>query len=176
MNFVVRKGTSDPVSAQIARQIADAISSGEFAPGEKLPSVRKLTRDLGVAYNTVLRVYSVLAKQGLVYSVPSTGVFVAHDAPPPVPPDDSGRERKHWIRLAEALIVQSERCGLGITDFLAEVRLRAKLRARKREEKGLERAARVERREAANVAAAEIRKEREEKRLRRRPLPPMNAD
>ncbi|MHC4252326.1 MAG: GntR family transcriptional regulator [Planctomycetota bacterium] len=82
MNFVIHKGTSDPVSAQIGRQIERAIRGGEFLPGERLPSVGKLKRELGVAYSTVLRAYADLMKAGFVYSVPSTGVFVAHHAPP----------------------------------------------------------------------------------------------
>ena len=134
MNFVIHKGTSDHVSAQIARRIERAIREGEYLPGERLPSVRKLKRDLGVAYNTVLRAYAVLMKTGFAYSVPSTGTFVSHHAPPPPvlgndDDDPAGwRERRHWIRLAEALIVQTERCGVDITDALSEVALRAQHR------------------------------------------------
>jgi DNA-binding transcriptional regulator YhcF (GntR family) len=154
MDFVIHKGTSDPVSAQIARQIEAAIRGAEFLPGERLPSVRALKGRLGVAYNTVLRAYADLMKPGFVYSIPATGVFVAHHAPPPPVPEDGprmGRERKHWLRLAEALIVQSERCGLEIGDALSEVRLRASLRRRRIERELVERAAKRERRAAAEA-------------------------
>ena len=162
MNFAIRRGTSDPVSAQIARRIELAIRGGEFLPGERLPSVRTLRRELDVAYNTVLRAYADLARAGFVYSIPATGVFVAHHVPPPpVGGDDeqAGRERRHWLRLADALIVQSERCGVEIGDALSEVRLRASLRRRRIERELVERAAKRERREAAEAArrgAAEV--------------------
>ena len=130
MNFVIRKGVRESVSAQIARQIADAIGRGEYKPGDRLPSVRKLKRDLGVAFNTVLKAYADLAREGLAYSVPARGVYVSHEAPAPPPSDDPDRERKHFLRLADAFIVQSERCGYGIKDALSEVRLRASMRRR----------------------------------------------
>ncbi|MHC4250357.1 MAG: GntR family transcriptional regulator [Planctomycetota bacterium] len=144
MDFVIHRGTADPVSAQMARQFARAIRAGEFLPGERLPSVRKLRARLSVAYNTVLRAYADLMKAGFAYSVPATGTFVAHHAPPPPVRGDAKaetRERKHFIRLAEGLIVQSERCGYDIDDALAEVRLMAKTRRKRieryvREHKG----------------------------------------
>jgi len=134
MDFVLQRGTADPVSAQIARRFERAIREGDLLPGERLPSVRILRRRLGVAFNTVLRAYTDLARAGLAYSIPAKGVYVAHDAPPPPVPDDQdwdgkpGRERRNFIRLSEALIVQSERCGYEIDDALAEVRARAGIR------------------------------------------------
>ncbi len=139
MNFVIHKGVREAVSAQIARQIADAIGKGEYKPGDRLPSVRKLKRELGVAYNTVLKAYADLAREGIAYSVPARGVYVSHDAPAPPPSDDPARERRHFLRLADSFIVQSERCGYGINDALSELRLRASIRRRKVEAKELER-------------------------------------
>jgi GntR family transcriptional regulator len=139
MDFVIRKGVREPVSAQIARQIASHIRSGELSPGERLPSARKLRKRLGVAFNTVLRAYADLAREGLVYSVPSTGVFVSHEPRAPVPSGDPDRERRHFVRLMDALIVQAERCGYAIDDALSEVRARARIRRKKAEAEELER-------------------------------------
>jgi DNA-binding transcriptional regulator YhcF (GntR family) len=156
MNFVIHKGSCDPVSAQIARQIERGIRQGEFLPGERLPSVRELRRQLGVAFNTVLRAYADLAKTGFAYSVPSTGTFVAHHAPPPPVQgndDEEWRERRHWIRLADALIVQSERCGVEIDDALAEVSFRARHRASRIKLELAERNAKTRRAETAKAAS-----------------------
>jgi len=134
MDFVLKRGTADPVSAQIARRFEEAIRRGDLMPGERLPSVRVLRKRLGVAFNTVLRAYTDLARAGLAYSIPAKGVYVAHDAPPPPVREEEGwdgkpgRERRNFIRLSEALIVQSERCGYEIDDALAEVRARARIR------------------------------------------------
>ncbi len=172
MNFVVWKGVREPVSAQIARQLADAIRAGEFKPGEKLPSIRKLKKELGVAFNTVLRAYKDLADMGLSYSIRGRGVYVSDDAPAPIPPRPPADERKHFLHLADALIAQAERCGYGIVDALSEVRMRERMKRAKAEAEEGERRMRRdppaggERRGEAEAAEREER----EKRLLGEPL------
>ena len=154
MNFVIRKGGAEHESAQIARQIADAIRRGEFRPGDKLPSVRSLKRDLGVAFNTVLRAYADLTKMRLVYSLPSKGVYVSPDAPPSADPESPGYDRRHFLALADAFIAQAERCGLDVDDALSELRLRARLRRKKAEAEELGRVVQAEIEESAKKAEA----------------------
>jgi DNA-binding transcriptional regulator YhcF (GntR family) len=60
--------TSAPVPPyeQIRRQVAAQAASGVLAPGERLPSVRQLAADLGVAPGTVARAYRHLEGDGVV--------------------------------------------------------------------------------------------------------------
>lgn len=51
---------------QVREQILTAISEGRLAPGTKLPSVRALAGSLGLAVNTVAKVYKELELQGAV--------------------------------------------------------------------------------------------------------------
>lgn len=62
--------TSDPlpVYEQLRRQLADLIWLGALSPGERLPPLRQLAADLGVAVGTVARTYRQLEAEGLVAS------------------------------------------------------------------------------------------------------------
>jgi DNA-binding GntR family transcriptional regulator len=71
----------DPSDARpIYRQVADhlrlAITSGGYAPGEKLPSGRELAREYGIAPMTVSSALKVLHDEGLVGSLQGSGVYV----------------------------------------------------------------------------------------------------
>jgi GntR family transcriptional regulator len=73
----IEKGSSTPISRQIAEQISSLCASGSLKTGTRLPSVRGLARQLGVNPNTVLRVYERLAGDGLVEMRQGQGTFVA---------------------------------------------------------------------------------------------------
>lgn len=66
-----------PLYAQIAEGILDRIESGELAPGDRLPSERKMSRMLGVNRLTVRRALEVLASQGLLLRRQGDGTYVA---------------------------------------------------------------------------------------------------
>jgi DNA-binding transcriptional regulator YhcF (GntR family) len=58
------------------------MSTGELAPGHRLPTVRRLAEDLGVAPGTVARAYRELEASGLVETRGRNGTFVSFDADP----------------------------------------------------------------------------------------------
>ncbi|MFT6466652.1 PLP-dependent aminotransferase family protein [Halopseudomonas sp.] len=73
---------------QIARQLADDIHKGFYQPGERVPSVRKLSTQKGVSHATVLHAYATLEDQGLIRARPQSGYYV-HQTPAltaPTPP------------------------------------------------------------------------------------------
>ena len=65
-----------PPYEQVRAQIANRISIGELAVGIRLPTVRQLAADLGLAVNTVARAYRELEQGGLVQSRGRAGTFV----------------------------------------------------------------------------------------------------
>lgn len=73
----IEKGSSTPISRQIAEQVASFCASGTLGVGQRLPSVRELARQLGVNQNTVLRVYERLVREGLLNMRHGNGTFVA---------------------------------------------------------------------------------------------------
>lgn len=74
--------TVDPSSAvppfeQVRVQLLALVSSGELAPGTRLPTVRRLADDLGIAPNTVARTYRELEADGIIETRGRHGSFVA---------------------------------------------------------------------------------------------------
>lgn len=76
----IEKGSSVPISRQIAEQVASLCAAGRLQPGDRLPSVRELAKDLAVNQNTVLRVYERLTGEGLLERRHGQGTFVAPSA------------------------------------------------------------------------------------------------
>ena len=62
---------------QIFTQLRDEICSGALPPGEALPSIRSLARDLRVSVITTKRAYEELERAGYVVTVAGKGSFVA---------------------------------------------------------------------------------------------------
>lgn len=65
-----------PPYEQVRSQLADRIRTGELIIGTRLPTVRQLAADLGLAVNTVARAYRELEHGGLVQSRGRAGTFV----------------------------------------------------------------------------------------------------
>lgn len=62
---------------EIANNIADKIRQGVFKTGERLPSVRMLSKEHGISMNTAKRVFLELESQSLLQSKPQSGYFVS---------------------------------------------------------------------------------------------------
>lgn len=69
--------STEPPYEQVRRQIAAHVASGELAAGQKLPTVRQLATDLGLANNTVARAYRELEAGGVIATHGRKGTFVA---------------------------------------------------------------------------------------------------
>lgn len=66
MLFKIRFESSKPIYQQMRDQIILAMAKEELLPGENLPSVRQLAKDIGVNPMTVSKVYSQLKDQGYI--------------------------------------------------------------------------------------------------------------
>jgi GntR family transcriptional regulator len=105
----IEKGSAVPISRQIADQIASLCASGGVQPGERLPSVRELARELAVNQNTVLRVYERLSGEGLLEMRHGQGTFVAARS-------SKHRLAGHRARLIDELRqIAQQAAGLGLS-------------------------------------------------------------
>lgn len=68
-----------PIYIQIINLIKSNIVSEEICGGDKLPSVRELSKELKVNPNTVQRAYQELEREGLVFTQRGMGTFVTQD-------------------------------------------------------------------------------------------------
>jgi len=66
-----------PPFEQVRDGLAAAVRNGELTPGDRLPTVRNLAADLGLASNTVARAYRELEAAGVVETRGRNGTFVA---------------------------------------------------------------------------------------------------
>ncbi len=100
MLFHLNTSDDRPIYAQIGDQVKFAVAAGLIGPGELVPSVRELSRQLVVNPNTVARAYRDLQGQGVLEPVRGTGLQVAAGAPGLCRDD-----RKEFVRrrLREAL-------------------------------------------------------------------------
>lgn len=62
---------------QIADDITARITTGEYRPGQELPSYSQLAELYSVGRTTAARAYSLLHDRGIVIGAPGRGVFVA---------------------------------------------------------------------------------------------------
>lgn len=69
--------SSIPPFEQLRVQVIAAVRSGDMAAGDKLPTVRRLAADLGLAVNTVARAYRELEQQQVIETRGRNGSFVA---------------------------------------------------------------------------------------------------
>ncbi len=70
--------TSDvPPYEQLRAQIASRAASGELPAGTRLPTVRALAADLGLAVNTVAKAYRALEADGVIATEGRRGTFIA---------------------------------------------------------------------------------------------------
>ncbi len=72
--------TSNPLYVQLYQYLKEEITQGHMAAGEKLPSLRKLSRDLGISITTTELAYNQLLVEGYVISKPQSGYYVAQVA------------------------------------------------------------------------------------------------
>ena len=76
-----------PRYQQIADQIAGMIEQGTFKPGARVPSLRRLSRQMSVSMTTAMEAYRVLEDRGLIEARPQSGFYVR--GPRPLPPTPS---------------------------------------------------------------------------------------
>ncbi len=93
-----------PVFEQLRAQIERLIVSGQLAPGTKLPPIRDLAADLGLARGTVNKVYDALARDGLVETAGRHGTVVLAARPQ--------RSRADLDAAAQQLVLVARQLGL----------------------------------------------------------------
>ena len=104
-----------PPYEQVRVQLAAAVVSGQLAAGDRLPPIRQLAGDLGLAPGTVARAYAELEAEGLVAGRGRRGTVVTGAARR----DDSDR---HLRDAAGAFVLRARQLGVASDDAVAAVR------------------------------------------------------
>lgn len=99
MKITVSNSYEGPIYEQIKRQIVHDILSGELVPGDTLPSLRSLAKELKVGVLTVNRAYTELENEGYLETVQGKGCFVAEKSLEII--------RRHLLDEAKSLMGQA---------------------------------------------------------------------
>ena len=77
MIFTLNSSSGQPLYLQVMQQIRHAIDTGVLQPGDGLPGVRTLAKQLVVSPNTIVKAYSELEHEGLLDLRHGSGAYVA---------------------------------------------------------------------------------------------------
>ncbi|GAA2051902.1 GntR family transcriptional regulator [Williamsia deligens] len=108
---------SDPPFEQVRRGVVDLVARGELIVGTRLPTVRALAEDLGIAANTAARAYRELEEAGVIETRGRKGSFVAAQS-------SSARERAQQATTEHVSALRA----LGVGDDEIAAMLTAALR------------------------------------------------
>ena len=118
MNLIISNASKSPIYEQIVTQLRQKIASGELAPGDMLPSIRALAKDLRISVITTKRAYDELEHQGLIVTVAGKGCFVAERNPEWIREDVLRQIEEHMQEIAR-LAGQIGVSGEGLRDMFA---------------------------------------------------------
>lgn len=110
MKFQLDRHSRLPYATQVERQATAQMIAGRLAPGERLPSVRQLARELVVSRTTAERIHEALCDAMLVEVRPRSGVFAA--SPDAVEPAAGLGWAKSVYRLLEEAAEHGRQLGL----------------------------------------------------------------
>ncbi|MGW7409652.1 GntR family transcriptional regulator [Streptomyces sp. NPDC054833] len=115
----VRVDTNSPVPPyeQIRAQLAALITTGRLPEGERLPTVRQLAADLGLAAGTVARAYRELESASLIRTRRGAGTRVA-----PLPTPLQRPDPAELASLTRRFIAEARAMGAGEEAVLSAVR------------------------------------------------------
>lgn len=119
MELQVDTSSREPIYRQLATQVREGVARGRLQPGQKLPSVRELSRSLVVNPNTIARAYTELEREGVLNTRQGKGVFVAR---PSCDLTKSAKRKKLQERL-DALLTEAVYLGFlkqEVLDMAAE--------------------------------------------------------
>ena len=68
MNILLKPDSSLPIYEQLVQAFKESMLNGELSPGDMLPSIRSLAKDLEISVITTKRAYEELESENLIYS------------------------------------------------------------------------------------------------------------
>ncbi|WP_243695302.1 GntR family transcriptional regulator [Agromyces protaetiae] len=77
MRIVIAAGGPAPASEQVRSQVVEAVKDDRLVPGERMPTVRALAVELGLAPNTIAKAYRELESDGVIETRGRSGTFVS---------------------------------------------------------------------------------------------------
>jgi len=105
-----------PPYEQLRQQVTALVLGGALTPGDRLPAIRQLANDLGLAGGTVARAYRELESDGVVTTHGRHGTVVAGPPSRPAPPAE-------LLAAARRYAAQASNADATLDDALTAVRV-----------------------------------------------------
>jgi GntR family transcriptional regulator len=122
-NWSIDFSSGIPVYKQIINTIYTAVSSGTLRQGERLPTIKELTRQLNVNPNTIAKAYRELDLKGVITSKRGNGSFVS-ESTLDVPKLSPRQRRAKLEGLFGRVIAEAKLEGIGERKLLCYVQER----------------------------------------------------
>ena len=119
MEIIIRNTVNQPIYEQITSQLKAQIIAGALSPGEALPSIRALAKDLKISVITTKRAYDELEAEGFLYTVAGKGCFVAEKNLDLIR-EQQLKELENHLTAAAAL---AKSCGLTVEELMNMLRV-----------------------------------------------------
>ncbi|WP_195267299.1 GntR family transcriptional regulator [Eubacterium sp. 1001713B170207_170306_E7] len=113
MDIIISNSSGKPIYEQITTQIKNKIITGELRPGDALPSMRVLAKELRISVITTKRAYADLEQDGFIETAPGKGSFVAQKNTEFIR-EENYRQIQELLEQAVAL---SQGCGLSLSEL-----------------------------------------------------------
>ena len=114
MQLHISTGDGVPIYLQISNQVKHLVASGRLTPGDEIPPIRVLARQLLVNPNTVARAYLELARDGVVVKRHGSGTYISDGGSP--------LARKARLKIlaerVDALLTEAGHLGIAHGDLL----------------------------------------------------------
>ncbi len=117
-----------PIYLQVKAHILDKIKTGYYKHGDKLPTERQLSEQLGISRNTVSAAYKELLLEGVLEAQQGRGTFVREQTADPMiaGADIAGSRLERALKVIDAAMLQVVEFGFTVEQFAALVAIRAK--------------------------------------------------
>ena len=101
IDFHIERGTVPPY-LQIVQQVKQALRLGWLEPGDKLPTAHEVATEAALNFNTVLKAYKELEREGLATGKPGQGTYIVKSLTQLTPASYSVLRRRlaAWIAAA----------------------------------------------------------------------------
>lgn len=100
MDLFIDIKSGRPIYDQIYTQIRDQIITGSLTEHQMLPSIRGLAKDLRISFLTTKHAYDQLESEGLLYTIPGKGCYVAPKNPTLIREDSLRNIEDHFSQIA----------------------------------------------------------------------------
>lgn len=131
MEILISYQSKDPIYIQIVSQIKKLVLEGKLKPGDSIPAMRTLAKDLNVSVITVQKAYEILRDEGFLNTVVGKGTFVEM----PEIHDLKINQKENLITKIDETIKFAYINGFNSDEFLDLVNLQLKLFDGMRKEK-----------------------------------------